>query len=76
MPSSNYYNMNELRIDRNSLLSQTDFMMMPDYTLASGVRADLETYRQALRDLPSNTPDLNNVTWPIKPQIVTDFNIT
>ena len=29
--------------------------------------ADMRTYRQALRDLPANTSDPANPTWPTKP---------
>jgi len=55
-----------LRDDRGRLLSATDFYALSDVTLS----ADMETYRQALRDLPSgkSTEDeVNAVTWPTKP---------
>ena len=29
--------------------------------------ADWKTYRQALRDLPANTADPTNITWPEEP---------
>ena len=56
----------ELRIRRTSLLSQTDFYALSDVTMSE----DMTTYRQALRDLPaglSTVDDVNNVTYPTKP---------
>ena len=53
----------ELRKTRNHLLSQTDFYANSDVTMPDNVK----TYRQALRDLPANTPDPFNVTWPTNP---------
>ena len=64
--------MRRLRLHRNSLLAETDWMAYSDVTMSDEWR----TYRQALRDLPSTaTPVLDNtskpgisgVTWPTKP---------
>lgn len=52
-----------LRYERTKLLSQTDYLALSDATLS----ADMRTYRQALRDLPANTSDPANPTWPTKP---------
>ena len=52
-----------LRIKRNNLLSETDYLALSDVTLSDEMRA----YRQALRDLPANTSDPANPTWPTKP---------
>tara|TARA_R110002012_G_scaffold40677_5_gene112042 strand:+ start:387 stop:701 length:315 start_codon:yes stop_codon:yes gene_type:complete len=52
-----------LRTKRNQLLAETDYMALSDATLS----ADIQTYRQALRDLPANTSDPANPTWPVKP---------
>jgi len=61
-----------LRIERDRLISETDWWVLPDRTPTSEQLA----YRQALRDLPSTaTPVLDNTTrlgisgvsWPIKP---------
>lgn len=52
-----------LRFERNFLLTETDWMATSDRTIS-----DAETaYRQALRDLPANTTDPANPTWPTKP---------
>tara|TARA_B100002019_G_scaffold226896_1_gene199988 strand:+ start:1646 stop:1981 length:336 start_codon:yes stop_codon:yes gene_type:complete len=53
----------DLRSKRNQLLAETDYLALSDVTLSS----EMTTYRQALRDLPSNTTDPANPTWPTKP---------
>jgi hypothetical protein len=60
-----------LRKERNALLAETDWWVLPDRT---PTQAQLD-YRQALRDLPANcTPaldedgNLTGVTWPTKPE--------
>ena len=53
----------ELRKTRDYLLSQTDFYANSDVTMPDNIK----TYRQALRDLPANTADPFNVTWPDNP---------
>lgn len=55
--------MSRLRSERNYLLSKTDYLALADSTLTDEMR----TYRQALRDLPANTSDPANPTWPVKP---------
>jgi len=55
-----------LRSKRNSLLAETDYLALSDVTLTS----DMETYRQALRDLPTGKDTVakcENATWPTKP---------
>ena len=56
----------DLRQRRNHLLSQTDFYALSDVTMSE----DMETYRQALRDLPSGlttVEEVQAVTFPTKP---------
>jgi hypothetical protein len=53
----------DLRSKRNQLLAETDYLALSDATLSE----DMRTYRQALRDLPDNTSDPANPTWPVKP---------
>jgi DnaJ-domain-containing protein 1 len=53
----------ELRRERNRLIAETDYLALSDATLSE----DMRTYRQALRDLPDNTSDPANPTWPVKP---------
>ena len=52
-----------LRIIRDSLLQDTDWMANSDVTMSDAWR----TYRQTLRDLPANTTDPANPVWPTKP---------
>tara|TARA_R110000772_G_scaffold205515_2_gene316159 strand:- start:311 stop:592 length:282 start_codon:yes stop_codon:yes gene_type:complete len=53
----------ELRSRRDELLSETDWQASSDVTMT----AEQSAYRQQLRDLPANTEDPDNVTWPTKP---------
>ena len=53
-----------LRFKRNKLLQETDWMAGSDVTMSDAWK----TYRQALRDLPANTKDPANPTWPTKPE--------
>ena len=59
-----------LRLERNLLLQQTDWWVLPDRT---ATQAQLD-YRKALRHLPANSSpkldengNLINVQWPEKP---------
>ena len=55
-----------LRRIRNNLLSETDYMGNSDVTMSDAWK----TYRQALRDITSQTPVddvLSNITFPTKP---------
>ena len=54
----------DLRRVRNSKLAETDWMANSDVTMSNAWK----TYRQALRDLPANTSDPVNPTWPTKPE--------
>ena len=60
---SNDWHLKVLRKKRNSLLKETDFYALSDVTMSD----DMKTYRQALRDLPANTSDPSNPTYPTKP---------
>ena len=60
-----------LRIERDLRIAKTDWRASSDLTLA----AAWKTYRQALRDITTQTPklnseyqlDLTSVTWPTEP---------
>tara|TARA_R100001460_G_scaffold29336_1_gene58351 strand:- start:2442 stop:2711 length:270 start_codon:yes stop_codon:yes gene_type:complete len=51
-----------IRADRNAKLAATDWRASSDLTLSD----DWKTYRQALRDVPTQS-DPDNITWPTKP---------
>ena len=60
-----------LRIERDKKIAQTDWRVLPDQTPSD----DWINYRQALRDITTQTPklgsdyelDLTSVTWPTEP---------
>lgn len=62
--------MRMLREERNRRLEETDWWALPDRTMTTA-QSD---YRQALRDITTQTPSLNTntgeltgITWPTKP---------
>ncbi|REK63907.1 MAG: hypothetical protein DWQ49_02075 [Bacteroidetes bacterium] len=56
-----------LRYDRNQLLTATDWEIVRHKELGTNIPTALKTYRQELRDLPANTSDPANPSWPVKP---------
>ena len=54
----------EIREKRDVLLAETDWTQNPD--VPSTTKVKWQTYRQALRDVPSQS-DPYNITWPTKP---------
>lgn len=56
----------EIRSQRNDLLAQTDYLVMPDYPLSDSERVSIEQYRQALRDISEQSGFPHNVEWPTK----------
>ena len=66
--------MDELRIIRNVKLTETDWSQLGDVPV--GIKTTYESYRQALRDLPSSANpkldadgnlDQSSFTWPTEP---------
>lgn len=55
------------RIERNSRLSNSDWTQGRDSPLTTENQNAWSLYRQSLRDLPANTPDPANPTWPTPP---------
>lgn len=65
----------ELRIIRNSKLSESDWSQMPDSPLSEDKKNEWREYRQELRDLPENIADpkplvlnLDDPSWPTNPK--------
>jgi len=57
-----------IREQRDTLLKKTDVYSLPDFPHASQeMRQAWLDYRQALRDLPTNTEDPENPNWPTPP---------
>ena len=58
--------MSRLRSERNSKLAETDYLALSDQTLS----ADMNTYRQELRDITNGlttVEEVNAVVFPTKP---------
>ncbi len=58
--------MADLRAERNSKLAETDYLALSDQTLS----ADMNTYRQQLRDITNGlttVEEVNAVVFPTKP---------
>jgi hypothetical protein len=70
----NYYQMPTtalLRFARNSALQKTDWTQAVDSPLSDSKKAEWVTYRQELRDLPSQYSDndnFNDVVFPTQPE--------
>lgn len=70
-----------IRIKRNELLSNCDFVLMPDYPITEDKLSEWRVYRQALRDITTtiNTNsliivadqmgelDIGGFSWPTPP---------
>ncbi len=60
-----------LRLERNQLLASTDWRMVSDYPGTN--QTEWQTYRQALRDITTQTPSLDEngqlmgIMWPTPP---------
>tara|TARA_B100002019_G_scaffold240055_1_gene215637 strand:- start:900 stop:1223 length:324 start_codon:yes stop_codon:yes gene_type:complete len=54
----------DVRIERDKLLAETDWRALQDTTTMPEAWT---TYRQALRDITTQT-DVDNLTWPTKPE--------
>jgi hypothetical protein len=61
-----------MRRRRDLLLTGSDWTQGADSPLSDSKKAEWQTYRQALRDLPSDYTSAitskDNVTWPIRPE--------
>jgi len=56
----------QVRNERNQLLSKTDWVAARASETGVAVSDEWKTYRQALRDVPTQS-DPDNITWPTKP---------
>jgi hypothetical protein len=67
-----------IRHQRDMLLRDTDWSVLPDCPLSDGDKAAYTAYRQALRDLPATYPEVKNpedVTWPAVPNSPTEADV-
>ena len=58
---------NIIRAERDRLLAECDYMMMPDYPLSELDRATKAAYRQSLRDIPEQAGFPRDVIYPAAP---------
>ena len=58
---------NDIRLMRDIELKKCDWRVMPDSPLSDSKKAEWQTFRQALRDITTQSGFPTNVTWPTKP---------
>lgn len=58
---------NKVRVIRNSRLKSCDYTQLSDVPMTAQEKSDWATYRQALRNLPQNTVNPFDVSWPVQP---------
>lgn len=56
--------LNDIRKERDALLAGSDWTQMSDAPLTDVERAAWAVYRQALRDVPQQFVDPDDVVWP------------
>lgn len=56
------------REERELLLKESDYILMPDYPATEENKTAWAEYRQALRDLPEQEGWPVNIVWPKKPE--------
>jgi Phage tail assembly chaperone protein len=57
---------NNIRGERDRLISMTDYTQMPDCPITTESKANFLAYRQSLRDITNQT-DPYNIVWPEPP---------
>ena len=55
-----------VRVNRTNLLKESDWTQGADSPLTDSKKAEWVTYRQSLRNIPTQS-DPHNITWPTKP---------
>lgn len=59
-----------VRSTRDAKLSETDYLVVPDYPISEGNLAEVKAYRQALRDVTEQTGFPKDVIWPNLPKLL------
>lgn len=59
-----------VRSQRDTKLSATDYLVVPDYPISPEDLEAVKVYRQALRDIPYQSGFPKNVQWPVEPQFL------
>ena len=56
------------RNKRDALISETDYLLMPDYPIDPESLEAVKAYRQALRDVPAQEGFPSSIVWPDLPE--------
>jgi hypothetical protein len=57
-----------VRTQRNETLTQSDWVVIKALELGEEIPADWASYRQALRDIPTQAGFPWNIVWPVQPE--------
>ena len=63
-PKTKQQLLDEIRVKRDQLLSETDVYALSDRNLTD----EMKKYRQDLRDLPASNSDPSKIVFPTKPE--------
>lgn len=59
-----------VRSTRDAKLSETDYLVIPDYPISEENLEEVKTYRQALRDITEQVGFPKDVSWPDVPKFL------
>lgn len=59
----------DARSKRDCLISQTDYLLQPDYPISAEQLEEVKAYRQALRDVPEQDGFPETIVWPEMPTV-------
>lgn len=59
----------DARSKRDYLISQTDYLLQPDYPISTEQLEEVKAYRQALRDVPEQDGFPETIVWPEMPTV-------
>lgn len=59
-----------VRGNRDAKLSETDYLVVPDYPISEENLTEVKVYRQALRDITEQTGFPKDVSWPDVPKFL------
>lgn len=68
IPDSTYAS--RAREERDRLLQESDYLLMPDYPISEENLEEVSVYRQQLRDITKQEGFPKEIEWPIKPDIL------
>lgn len=60
----------QIRNQRNTLIAETDYLIMPDYPMSKDKKDAVRAYRKELRDISKQKGFPENVDFPEKPEFI------